>query len=53
MACCQDQVLSGYPIGYVKASDADEAIKLAAAERGMSDPTTLSRLAARKVREIG
>jgi GTP cyclohydrolase III len=26
-------------IAYVKASDADEAIKLAAAERGISDPT--------------
>jgi hypothetical protein len=39
-------------IGYVKAADAYEAIKLAAAERGISDPTTLSRLAAQKVREI-
>ena len=39
-------------IGYFKAANADEAIKLAAAERGISDSTTLSRLAAQKVREI-
>jgi hypothetical protein len=40
-------------IGYFKAANADEAIKQAIAEREISDPTTLSRLAAQKVREVG
>jgi hypothetical protein len=36
----------------IRAPEADTAIKLAIAEREISDPTTLSRLAAQKVREI-
>jgi hypothetical protein len=39
-------------IGYFKAPDADQAIKLAIAERTISDPHEQSRLAAQRVREV-
>lgn len=39
-------------IGYFKAPTAEHSIKAPIAEREISDPTTQSRLAAQKVREI-
>ena len=39
-------------VGYYRGATAEDAIKAAIADREISDPTTLSRLAATKVREI-
>jgi hypothetical protein len=39
-------------VGYFAATNADDAIKAAIAERGIGDPLTQSRLAAQRVREI-